>query len=653
MTPCPGADEAIEFAKNHPQYAIGVHLTHTNEWKDRFPWGPLTDGKSIRTPEGRMWPESEDFEAHCTYDEACAETLAQIEYCEKKGMKPSHVDSHMGALYGLNGKLKMLPKTLAICGKKGYPFRMFSKPLESQCPKGTPMWLFKAACIFSGMFGKINNVIMPDYLIFPESIESGDSYDEFKKNFIDYLTAIPDGLFDSCAKLASITLPQNITEIGQFAFNYCTSLTEIDIPKTVKTIKGYAFRNCASLKNIDVSSASEIGDFTFQYCAKLESADISGISEIPAYMFEGASLLSNVKFSDTITKIGNYAFFGCEHLPSFVIPKTVKSLGDYAFAKCGAFTEMTIPASIEALGDGLFFGSGVSNVIIKAEITELPASFFDSCKKLTTLTLPTSLESIGMGAFAECILLSEIPFTAPIKHVGDSAFAGCRALQNIVVGTEDTTIGTGTFYGCDALVKVNIPEGITSIGSSAFANCVFLESVTFPSTLKTIENSAFASCKKIARAELPSGVTMLGDSVFSGCTKLTKIDIPETVVYVGTDAFAGTQWLRGNDEDFIVVGDGILYQYNGNATNIIIPSTVKRIPDHRLTVLKTEPESITIPESVEYIGKQAFVKRNSTTDSSGNTSYSYSQRYLTIIGYEGSYAESYARYEYYTFEEIK
>ncbi|HAY72557.1 MAG TPA: hypothetical protein DCY31_01660, partial [Ruminococcaceae bacterium] len=137
MAPCPGADEAIEFAKTHPQYAIGVHLTHTNEWMDKFPWGPLSDGKSIRTPEGRMWPESEDFEAHCTYDDACAETLAQIEYCENKGMKPSHVDSHMGALYGLNGKLKMLPKTLAICGKKGYPFRMFSKPLESQCPPGT------------------------------------------------------------------------------------------------------------------------------------------------------------------------------------------------------------------------------------------------------------------------------------------------------------------------------------------------------------------------------------------------------------------------------------------------------------------------------------------------------------------------------------
>lgn len=47
------------------------------------------------------------------------------------------------------------------------------------------------------MFGKINHVPMPDYLIFPESIESGDSYEEFKQNFITYLTDIPDGICET------------------------------------------------------------------------------------------------------------------------------------------------------------------------------------------------------------------------------------------------------------------------------------------------------------------------------------------------------------------------------------------------------------------------------------------------------------------------
>lgn len=197
MVPCPGADEAIEFSINNPQYAIGVHLTHTNEWQDNYPWGSLTGAKSLENEEGRMWPESEDFEEHCEYDDAVAETIAQIEYAEKKGMKPSHVDSHMGALYGMNGKLLMLPKTLAVCGKKGYPFRMFSKPLAEQCPEETPVWLFSVASVLSGMFGKKNNVPMPDYLIFPEKIETGETYEEFKNNFIEYLITIPEGISET------------------------------------------------------------------------------------------------------------------------------------------------------------------------------------------------------------------------------------------------------------------------------------------------------------------------------------------------------------------------------------------------------------------------------------------------------------------------
>jgi hypothetical protein len=32
MPPCSWAPEACAFAKDHPQYAIGVHLTFTSEW---------------------------------------------------------------------------------------------------------------------------------------------------------------------------------------------------------------------------------------------------------------------------------------------------------------------------------------------------------------------------------------------------------------------------------------------------------------------------------------------------------------------------------------------------------------------------------------------------------------------------------------------
>ena len=47
------------------------------------------------------------------------------------------------------------------------------------------------------MFGKSNNVPMPDYLIFPENIETGKTYEEFKYNFIEYLIKIPDGICET------------------------------------------------------------------------------------------------------------------------------------------------------------------------------------------------------------------------------------------------------------------------------------------------------------------------------------------------------------------------------------------------------------------------------------------------------------------------
>ena len=43
MMPCPAAEEAVKFSIEHPEYAIGVHLTLTSEW------GANTAGSLLRT----------------------------------------------------------------------------------------------------------------------------------------------------------------------------------------------------------------------------------------------------------------------------------------------------------------------------------------------------------------------------------------------------------------------------------------------------------------------------------------------------------------------------------------------------------------------------------------------------------------------------
>jgi predicted glycoside hydrolase/deacetylase ChbG (UPF0249 family) len=255
MTPCPGAEEAVAYAAAHPEFAFGVHLTHTNEWRDKWPWGSLTGGKTLENEDGRMWPESEDFEKHCDEDEAMAESKAQIEFCESRGMKPSHVDSHMGAVYGLNGRYLLLPKTIKLCGQKGYPFRMFSKPLTSQCPPEAPMGLFKFMCRVSGALSKLYKVPMPDYLIFPEQIETGETYEEFKRNFIEYLIRIPYGISETYIHPAlDLGETRNITGTWQRRYWEYLILKDPEVIAAFKThgVHLISYRDLVKLRNAGV-----------------------------------------------------------------------------------------------------------------------------------------------------------------------------------------------------------------------------------------------------------------------------------------------------------------------------------------------------------------------------------------------------------------
>ena len=47
MACCPWAYEAVRFAKENPQFAIGVHFTNTSEWQS-YRWPPVTGAQSLK-----------------------------------------------------------------------------------------------------------------------------------------------------------------------------------------------------------------------------------------------------------------------------------------------------------------------------------------------------------------------------------------------------------------------------------------------------------------------------------------------------------------------------------------------------------------------------------------------------------------------------
>ena len=193
MMPCPGAEHAVEFSKAHPEYAIGIHTTLTSEW-GKYRWKPLTNGKTLLDEEGFMWHESDMVEKNASYEDIEKEVRAQIDLAHKMGMKPSHIDNHMGSLYGhYTGRLGLSKLALKICGSYGYAYRLYTKHDKRICPNGTPYPLYAAVTILSKLWGKKYNVIIPDYLLFPDwNDDMRVSYEVYRDTILKIWTNIPE-----------------------------------------------------------------------------------------------------------------------------------------------------------------------------------------------------------------------------------------------------------------------------------------------------------------------------------------------------------------------------------------------------------------------------------------------------------------------------
>ena len=101
------------------------------------------------------------------------------------------------------------------------------------------------------------------------------SINKVTSEMLQGIADITDYAFNNCTSLASITIPNSVTSIGQSAFSYCTSLTSVTIPNSVTSIASYAFYYCTSLASITIpNSVTSIGGNAFYYCTSLASLTV-------------------------------------------------------------------------------------------------------------------------------------------------------------------------------------------------------------------------------------------------------------------------------------------------------------------------------------------------------------------------------------------
>ena len=92
----------MKYLQQHTTTDAGVHLTLTSEWKG-YRWFPLSGRDKVpglHDKEGAMWSNVASVVKNASADEVETEIRAQIARFRQFGVEPSHIDSHMGTLFG-------------------------------------------------------------------------------------------------------------------------------------------------------------------------------------------------------------------------------------------------------------------------------------------------------------------------------------------------------------------------------------------------------------------------------------------------------------------------------------------------------------------------------------------------------------------------
>ena len=203
MMPCMWSRMACNWAAKHPQYAIGVHLTTTSEWGS-CKWAPVAhEGTaSLRDEEGYMWKNCELFENNADLDETRAECLAQINLAKKLGLTPSHLDNHMGSLYGVaGGRLELLEQTLEISAEHDLPFRFPLLGIEQEYDtRDLPIDIDTLRFVFKMVqdFVKARGVACPDFLMPPQhTADNTKDYESLRDYMFEFVKTFPHGVTET------------------------------------------------------------------------------------------------------------------------------------------------------------------------------------------------------------------------------------------------------------------------------------------------------------------------------------------------------------------------------------------------------------------------------------------------------------------------
>ena len=414
----------------------------------------------------------------------------------------------------------------------------------------------------------------------PETVTAGVTYNGVLQGNATYkVTMLRANLFRAAdtnvtSQITKITIPKTVEHIESRCFDQCENMTEFviegatDGTSQLKEIDSHAFLNCKKLASITLPNSvtylgendptSIEGGGVFEGCESFTSFKFPSSyasNNLPSFTFKNCKNLATINWNGYNPKrLNSCAFQDCDKITWSQVPQSVEELGDNCFYLCDALTSVDL-SKIKKMDTGVFWGTPLTSVEWPAAVTEIPANTFWACGKLTTIKgIPgqpgawDNITKIGENAFNMCVALTTIKLPAELKTIDAQAFRSCDHLATVDYGTKVETIGDGAFWSTGALKKFFFKGSVKTLGANAFREsgltCVHLKGDM------TIGKEAFMKCASLKYVEFPATssatqpLTYVAESMFAGCTSLPFITLPTTVTEIKANAFNGCSSLK-------------------------------------------------------------------------------------------------------------